>query len=159
MTNSHTVSFRYSKEDVLNYVVETLGLARVKCTLMFLLIVTLLVLAIILYCMNLKILSVILLLVALFTVPATLFLMYLNVASTLSYLTDCVFTTEDDKLIIASNLGVETYLIKDLNNIVVTDTFILIYISKKVAFGVPIRAFSDRDKARAFISNLRLHHV
>lgn len=157
MTNSHSVSFRYSKEDILNYVVETLALQKGKCFGILLLILALFVLAIAAFTVKFNIFGVLIIVIALLIVPVTIFLMFLNVLGTISHLTDCVFTVENNSLIIASNLGVEKYLVKDLFDIVATKTFILIYIYKKTAYGIPIRAFSDEEKASMFLNALKLH--
>lgn len=155
MTDSLSVSFKYTREDILNIVVESLGFDIKKSWSMLISIVFLLIFGIYFLFTKLYILAIVFVIIAIMLVPVYLIIAYLNLASALKVLTDCVYTLEDNQLIAGSNLGFHYFNFKDIDRIVLTKPVVFIYVSKKNAYFIPVRAFSSEEKANQFITKLQ----
>ena len=155
MTDSLSVSFKYTKEDILNVVIESLGFDVKKCWGMLGIITCLIIFGIYFLWTKLFILATLFIVSAFMFVPVYLIIAYLNLASALKVLTDCVYTLEDNQLIAGSNLSFNYFNFKDIDRIVLTKPIIFIYVTKKNAYFIPVRAFSSEEKANKFITKLQ----
>jgi len=155
MSDSLSVSFKYTREDILNVVIESLGFDIKKCWLMLLLIILLLLAGAYFLFTKLFIVSILFIVSAVLVVPVYIFIAYVNLASALKILTDCVYTLEDNQLIAGSNLGFNYFKFRDIDRIVMTKPILFIYVTKKNAYFIPIRAFSSEEKANKFITELQ----
>jgi len=155
MTDSLSVSFKYTREDILNVVIESLGFDIKRCWSILILMLLAIIASI--YCILIKlyIFAGLLIFIALLFVPVYIVIAYLNLASALKILTDCVYTIEDNQLIAGSNLGFQYFNLKDIDKVVLTKPIIFIYVSKKNAYFIPIRAFNSSEKANKFITELQ----
>jgi len=155
MTDSFSVSFQYTKEDILNVTIESLGFDIAKCWLI-------LIVSIGFFCLGgyfiwtkFYTIAIPFIFGAVLLAPAYIFIAYLNLYSALNVLTDCVYTLEKNQLIAGSNLGFQYFDYKDIDRIVLTKPIIFIYVTKKNAYFIPIRAFNSEDKANKFITELQ----
>lgn len=155
MADSLSVSFRYTKEDILNVVIESLGFDVKKCWLMFLTILILLGLGGYFIWINLYAVAIGVIAISLLFVPIYLCIAYLNLSSALKILTDCVYTIEKKQLIAGSNLGFQYFDFKNIDRVVMTKPVLFIYVTKKNAYFIPIRAFNSEEKANKFITELK----
>lgn len=155
MADSLSVSFKYTKEDILNVVIESLGFDVKRCWLMLLGILLLLVVAGYFVVIKVYMVTILFVLFALAFVPVYIFIAYLNLASALGVLTDCVYTIEKNQLIAGSNLGFQYFDFKNIDRIVLTKPILFVYVTKKNAYFIPIRAFSSEEKANKFITELK----
>ena len=154
MADSLSVSFRYTKEDILNVVIESLGFDIKRCWLMLFGILLLLCVAGYFVLIKVYMVTILFVLFALAFVPVYIFIAYMNLSSALRVLTDCVYTIEKNQLIAGSNLGFQYFDFKDIDRVVMTKPILFIYVTKKNAYFIPIRAFNSNEKANKFITEL-----
>ena len=155
MSDSLSVSFKYTREDVLNVVIESLGFDTAKCWLLFLFIILLVSVGIYFLITKLIIVGIMFIISALVVVPMYIFIAYVNLNSALKVLTDCVYTLENNQLIAGSNFGFQYFNFRDIDRIVLTKPVLFIYVTKRNAYFIPIRAFSSDEKANTFITKLQ----
>ena len=155
MTDSLSVSFQYTREDILNVVVESLGFDVAKCWFMLLVIAFFVFTSLYFLFVKSFILSILFICAAIIIVPIYIVIAYLNLASALKVLTDCVYTIEQNQLIAGSNLGFQYFNFEDIDRIVMTKPILFIYVTKKNAYFIPIRAFNSEEKANKFITELQ----
>lgn len=154
MADSLSVSFQYTREDILNVVIESLGFDLKKCWLMLLALVLLVSFAGYFLWIKLFMVAILFIVVAILFVPVYIFIAYLNLSSALRVLTDCVYTIEKNQLIAGSNLGFQYFDFKNIDRVVMTKPILFIYVTKKNAYFIPIRAFNSDEKANKFITAL-----
>ncbi|MBR1907505.1 hypothetical protein IJ818_01035 [bacterium] len=155
MADSLSVSFQYTKEDILNVAIESLGFDIAKCWLILITAVIFFCLGVYFLWIKLYIAAIILIFAAILFVPIYIFIAYLNLSTALKVLTDCVYTIEKKQLIAGSNLGFQYFDLKDIDRVVLTKPVIFIYVTKKNAYFIPIRAFNSEEKANKFITELQ----
>lgn len=155
MSDSLSVSFKYTREDILNVVIESLGFDIKKCWLLLFSVLLLILTGVYFLFIKLFIVGILFILTAFCIVPAYIFIAYVNLASALKILTDCVYTLENNQLIAGSNLGFNYFKFRDIDRIVMTKPILFIYVTKKNAYFIPIRAFSSEEKANKFITELQ----
>ena len=97
MADSLSVSFRYTKEDILNVVIESLGFDIKRCWLMLFGILLLLCVAGYFVLIKVYMVTILFVLFALAFVPVYIFIAYMNLSSALGVLTDCVYTIEKNQ--------------------------------------------------------------
>ena len=91
MADSLSVSFRYTKEDILNVVIESLGFDIKRCWLMLFGILLLLYVAGYFVLIKVYMVTILFVLFALAFVPVYIFIAYMNLSSALRVLkTSCV---------------------------------------------------------------------
>ena len=98
--------------------------------------------------------AILFIVVAILFVPVYIFIAYLNLSSALRVLPDCVYTIEKNQLIAGSNLGFQYFDFKNIDRVVMTKPILFIYVTKKNAYFIPIRAFNSDEKANKFITAL-----
>ncbi len=155
MSDSLSVSFRYTKEDILNVVIETLGFDVLRCWLLLLLIIFFVFAGVYCFWIKLHVLTIVFAFVAISIVPVYITIAYLSLALVLKVLTDCVYTLEKNQLIAGSNLGFQYFKFSDIDRVIMTKPILFIYVTKKNAYFIPIRAFSSEEKANKFITELK----
>lgn len=155
MSDSLSVSFRYTKEDILNVVIESLGFDVLRCWLLLLSIIFFVFAGVYCFWIKLHVLTIVFAFVAISIVPVYITIAYLSLALALKVLTDCVYTLEKNQLIAGSNLGFQYFKFNDIDRVVLTKPILFIYVTKKNAYFIPIRAFSTEEKANNFITELQ----
>ena len=146
---------KYTREDILNVVVESLSFDIAKCWIMLCIIIFTVILGIYFLLSKMFLIACLLIFTAIMIVPVYIIVAYLNLASALKVLTDCVYTIEQNQLIAGSNLDFHYFKFKDIDRIVMTKPILFIYVTKKNAYFIPIRAFSSEEKANKFITELQ----
>ena len=149
-----TVSYQYTREDIMNFVLDTFSFERVRCTLFLIFNVASFIIGVVFFCMHNIPMGCLFVAFSIMVFPLILFLTYITVRNSLRVLSSVVCTLKDDGVNFISNFGDTLIPFKDINDVKVTEALIFIYISKNSALVVPKRAFKDSTKAIDFAAKL-----
>lgn len=152
--NDLTVSFNYNRQDVMNFVFDTLSFEKIRCTLILIFNLTCLVIGIIFLIKKIWLLGILFVLVSLFVLPLILYLTYLAMAQSISEISSVVCTLKDNGINFITSLGDSTFEYKELFDVKITQELILVYLDDKKAIAIPKRAFKTRETATEFCAKL-----
>ena len=149
-----TVSYQYTREDIMNFVLDTFSFEKVRCTLFLIFNLASFIIGVVFFCIHNIPLGCLFVAFSIMVFPLILFLTYITVRNSLRVLSSVVCTLKDDGVNFISNFGDTLIPFKDINDVKVTEALIFIYISKNSALVVPKRAFRDSTKAIDFAARL-----
>ena len=152
--NELTVQYSYTKQDVINFVLDTISFEKIRCTLFLIFNLTTLIIGIVFLFKHLFLLGVFFIAVSMLVFPLVLFLTYKLMERSICVITGVVCTLKDNGIDFITNLGDSLFEYKEIYDIKVTDELILVYISEKNAIVIPKRAFKTKEASYNFTAKL-----
>ena len=149
-----TVSFGYTKDDVMNFVLDSFSFEKVRCTLFLIFNITSFVIGTVFLFTGKIPLGIIFIAISIGIFPIMLILSYITIYNSLKVLSSVVCTLKSDGVDFISNFGQELIEYKDIFDIKITNQLIFMYLDKKKALVIPKRAFNSKDKALDFAALL-----
>lgn len=153
-----TVSYKYTKQDIINFVLDSYSFEKVRCTLLLIFNITAFVTGIIFLFMHQINLGLFFIGISLIVLPIMLYASITTAQKTLSQISDVVCTLKEDCLSFMTNIGDNIIQYHDICDIKVTEELIFVYVGKNSALIIPKRAFKSVDKALDFASLLISKH-
>lgn len=154
MTNEMTVSYQYTKQDIINFVLDSYSFEKIRCSLFLIMNLTAFTIGLVFLCLKNYPLCVLFIGFSLIAFPLILFLSFITASNSLKIITNVVCTLKDDGISFISNLGDNLIPYKDVHDVKVTEELIFLYISKGSALMIPKRAFKNKEKAIDFAAAL-----
>ena len=149
-----TVSFQYTKQDIINFVLDSYSFEKVRCTLFLIFNISAFTIGLIFLLSHKIPLGVLFIGVSIIAFPIVLYASYITAKNSLKIITNVVCTLKEEGLSYMSNLGDNIVPYKDICDVKVTEELIFVYVSKNSTFIIPKRAFKSLDKALDFAALL-----
>lgn len=149
-----TVSFQYTKQDIINFVLDSYSFEKVRCTLFLIFNISAFIIGIIFLLSNKIPFGVLFIGISIIAFPIILYASYITAKNSLKVITNVVCTLQEDGLSYMSNLGDNIVPYKDICDVKITEELIFIYVAKNSTFIIPKRAFKSLDKAINFAAAL-----
>lgn len=149
-----TVTFQYTKQDIINFVLDSYSFEKVRCTLFLIFNISSFIIGLIFLILNKIHLGILFIGVSLVAFPIVLYASYITAKNSLKVITNVACTLKEDGLSYMSNLGDNVVSYKDICDVKVTEELIFVYVDKNSTFIIPKRAFKSLDKALDFAAVL-----
>ena len=149
-----TVSFQYTKQDIINFVLDSYSFEKVRCTLFLIFNISAFVIGLIFLLTGKIPMGILFIGVSVIAFPIVLYASFLTAANSLKVITNVVCTLKEDGLSYMSNLGDNIVSYNDISDVKITEELIFVYLNKNSTFIIPKRAFKSIDKAIDFASVL-----
>lgn len=154
MANELTVSYQYTKQDIINFVLDSFSFEKIRCSLFLIMNLTAFAIGIVFLLLKNYPLCVLFIGFSIIAFPIILFLSFITASNALKIITNVVCTLKDDGINFISNLGDNLIPYKEIHDVKVTEELIFLYISKGSALMIPKRAFKNREKSIDFAAAL-----
>jgi len=148
------VSFQYTKQDIINFVLDSYSFEKVRCTLFLIFNISAFTIGLVFLLSHKIPLGVLFIGVSIIAFPIVLYASYITAKNSLKVITNVVCTLKEDGLSYMSNLGDNIVPYKDICDVKVTEELIFVYVAKNSTFIIPKRAFKSLDKALDFAALL-----
>jgi len=149
-----TVSFQYTKQDIINFVLDSYSFEKVRCTLFLIFNISAFVIGLIFLLTGKIPMGILFIGVSVIAFPIVLYASFLTASNSLKVITNVVCTLKEDGLSYMSNLGDNIVSYNDISDVKITEELIFVYLNKNSTFIIPKRAFKSIDKAIDFASVL-----
>lgn len=149
-----TVSFQYTKQDIINFVLDSYSFEKVRCTLFLIFNISAFIIGLVFLLSHKIPMGVFFIGISIVAFPIVLYASYITAKNSLKVITNVVCTLKEEGLSYMSNLGDNTVPYKDICDVKVTEELIFVYIDKSSTFIIPKRAFKSLDKALDFAAVL-----
>ncbi len=149
-----TVSFQYTKQDIINFVLDSYSFEKVRCTLFLIFNLSAFIIGLIFLFSHKYHLAFLFIGISIVAFPIVLYASYRTACNSLKVITDVVCTIKDEGLSYMSNLGDNVIPYSDIYDVRVTEELIFVYVGKHSTFMIPKRAFKSLDKALDFAAVL-----
>ena len=149
-----TVSFQYTKQDIINFVLDSYSFEKVRCTLFLIFNISAFVIGLIFLLTGKIPIGILFIGVSVIAFPIVLYASFLTASNSLKVITNVVCTLKEDGLSYMSNLGDNIVSYNDISDVKITEELIFVYLNKNSTFIIPKRAFKSVDKAIDFASAL-----
>ena len=149
-----SVSFQYTKQDIINFVLDSYSFEKVRCTLFLIFNISAFIIGVVFLLSHKFPMGVLFIGVSIIAFPIVLYASYITATNSLKVITNVVCTLQEDGLSYTSNLGDNIVPYKDICDVKVTEELIFVYVGKNSTFIIPKRAFKSLDKALDFAAIL-----
>lgn len=149
-----SVSFQYTKLDIINFVLDSYSFEKVRCTLFLIFNISAFIIGAIFLFIHKIPMGVLFIGISLIVFPLMLYASYITASKSLNSITNVVCTLKDEGMSFMSNFGDNIVEYKDICEVKVTEELIFIYVGKKSTLIIPKRAFKSLDKAIDFAALL-----
>ena len=149
-----SVSFQYTKQDIINFVLDSYSFEKVRCTLFLIFNISAFIIGVVFLLSHKFPMGVLFIGVSIIAFPIVLYASYITPTNSLKVITNVVCTLQEDGLSYMSNLGDNIVPYKDICDVKVTEELIFVYVGKNSTFIIPKRAFKSLDKALDFAAIL-----
>ncbi|MBR2525107.1 YcxB family protein [bacterium] len=149
-----SVSFQYTKQDIINFVLDSYSFEKVRCTLFLIFNISAFIIGVVFLLSHKFPMGVLFIGVSIIAFPIVLYASYITATNSLKVITNVVCTLQEDGLSYMSNLGDNIVPYKDICDVKVTEELIFVYVGKNSTFIIPKRAFKSLDKALDFAAIL-----